>query len=395
MAAVSSCWLLSAEHAVADQTLPNDAERVNELGYELLKAKVEEGRSNICLSPASAAYVLGAMQNGAAGGTKRQMDEVLGDLSNFFNIMASYRVHYPPHVLDHATMLLYDKKRQLSDPFKGQLKSKEVETGKADFRRNPVGIERDVNQWVVAKTKGRIKHIFPAGTITPDHAMILVNAIYFRGFWMSPFNPLRTDEGRFRSVKGTVPAQYMVKEGRYGCVIGQGDCTVLVMPYTSKGKGRMLMAAMLPRDDMSVNELLNKMTWAKMEDMVTVAMARSQDLVLSFPKFSLSADVEDLKAFFGKLGIKDAFTPGKADFKGVFEDQSLVWIDHVYHRCTIAVGERGTTASAVTAVDDPFGPAPEPVRTRVTFDKPFVWLIYDYDNRLLLFCGTLDDPSAR
>jgi serpin B len=49
---------------------------------------------------------------------------------------------------------------------------------------DPVG---QINGWVDTETQGHIPSLLSQGQITPDTALVLVNAVYFRGDWAQPF----------------------------------------------------------------------------------------------------------------------------------------------------------------------------------------------------------------
>ena len=58
---------------------------------------------------------------------------------------------------------------------------------------------------------------------------------------------------------------------------------------------------------------------------------------------------KSMKTVLNKLGMSEAFNPGKADLSGLFGSKG-VWIDDVIHKTFLKVEEVGTEAAAVTAV---------------------------------------------
>src|SRR5262245_25323264 len=65
---------------------------------------------------------------------------------------------------------------------------------------NSFTAERDkINAWVEEQTKQRIRDLIPK--LPPELGsqvrLILVNAIYFKGFWMSPFDEKQTRKEEF------------------------------------------------------------------------------------------------------------------------------------------------------------------------------------------------------
>ena len=90
------------------------------------------------------------------------------------------------------------------------------------------------------------------------------------------------------------------------------------------------------------------------------------------------------------LGINKAFDPETADFSklGTCGDNSI-YIRQVIHKTKIEVGELGTKAGAVTAID---APTSSEIITTITLNRPFVYVIYDFENEAPIFIGTLTNP---
>lgn len=59
------------------------------------------------------------------------------------------------------------------------------------------GSVQKINKWVADKTKDKIQDIVNEQVITPDSRLVLVNALYFSGFWQTPFNKYATKRGPF------------------------------------------------------------------------------------------------------------------------------------------------------------------------------------------------------
>ena len=83
-----------------------------------------------------------------------------------------------------------------------------------------------------------------------------------------------------------------------------------------------------------------------------------------------------------------------ADFSGMSETEALM-ISDVFHKAFVKVDEEGTEAAAATAVVMALTSAPmeepEPIEIRV--DKPFIFLIWDFQTRNILFVGRVLNPS--
>ena len=96
--------------------------------------------------------------------------------------------------------------------------------------------------------------------------------------------------------------------------------------------------------------------------------------------------------------MTEAFDDSVADFSGIVDPLVTgigLYISRVLHKTYIEVGEAGTRAAAVTGVLLDSGGVMylEPPK-EISLDRPFVYLIYDVENNLPLFIGTLNDPNG-
>lgn len=111
--------------------------------------------------------------------------------------------------------------------------------------------------------------------------------------------------------------------------------------------------------------------------------------MVTLPKFKMTAEF-NLCAALKKLGMKDDFTEGKADFSGMDGSRNL-YIYAVVHKAFVDVNEEGTEAAAATAVVIHTRSAPRYPRFRA--DHPFQFLIRDKATGSILFMGRYSAPS--
>merc|ERR1712073_218330 len=91
------------------------------------------------------------------------------------------------------------------------------------------------------------------------------------------------------------------------------------------------------------------------------------------------------------LGVEDLFDERNADLSDISDEE--LYVSEVNHKAVIEVNEKGSQAAAVTVVQ---------IETRVTnlgvekvvFDRPFLFVIYDIQNKIPLFFGRMVDPSG-
>jgi serpin B len=117
-------------------------------------------------------------------------------------------------------------------------------------------------------------------------------------------------------------------------------------------------------------------------------MATSSTTV-TLPRFEFES-ANTLKSALTSLGMGTPFS-GAADFSGLAGGDEALFIDDVYHKAFVALDETGTEAAAATAVV--FGVTSAPPPAEITFNRPFIFGIYDEPSGQLLFLGHVVDPS--
>lgn len=72
-----------------------------------------------------------------------------------------------------------------------------------DYSNQPVESANAINRWVAEKTRNKINNIISSGDLNKETKMILINAIYFKGYWAQPFLKNNTLEREFHCIDGT------------------------------------------------------------------------------------------------------------------------------------------------------------------------------------------------
>ena len=141
-----------------------------------------------------------------------------------------------------------------------------------------------------------------------------------------------------------------------------------------------------------LDQLTNTLDAVGLQDLLDNLI--SGQAILSMPKFKFESSFSVNQAL-KDLGMVNAFTPGAADFSGMYEpDGDPLYISDVIHKAFVAVDEEGTEAAAATAVIMGIESAmPEEVEpVSLVFDHPFLFLIRDRESGLILFLGRVTEP---
>jgi serpin B len=238
-----------------------------------------------------------------------------------------------------------------------------------------------INGWVEEQTETRIKDLLPMGSLSSDTRLVLTNAIYFKASWLSKFAPSSTQDGVFRAPGGerTVSMMHQTLDAAYT----EGEnYQALELPYLSPS---VRMILVLPAED-EFDAVVGGLDEAFFQS-VRAGLAEHH-VTVTLPKFQFETKSR-LKGTLSALGMPTPFQ--NADFSGIAGGVESLVIDEIYHNTFLAVDEQGTEAAAATAVVTrtvSVKPTAE-----ISFDRPFVFAIYDEPSGQVLFIGHLRDPG--
>jgi serine protease inhibitor len=376
---------LVAELAPGDARTVSAA--VNAFGFDLLH-QVGDGRENAITSPLSVTAMLAMVLAGAGGDTAGEIAAVL-------------------HLADRRDVRVGALLRELADTDEVTLSVADalwadpgspLEKDYAEFVRQALGATAEeadlgdpataakIDEWAAKNTDGLIDRI-AADLGLPDAAaaVVLLNAVYFRGEWSTPFDPAATRDEAFTlggGGKADVPTM-RISGGEFGHARRDGF-RMLRLPYGEDG--RYGMEIMLP--DTSLDTMLASLD-AQQWQAAVGSLSAERFAEVTLPRFELRWKGE-LTEPLRKLGMPAAFTPGQADFRPM--SPSAPALATVVHKTYLKVDEKGTEAAAVTGGAMETSVQVNPNVFRV--DRPFAFTISDRQTGAILFLGAVTDPRA-
>jgi serpin B len=116
---------------------------------------------------------------------------------------------------------------------------------------------------------------------------------------------------------------------------------------------------------------------------------------LTLPKLDLKSSVDATKTLKA-LGMKTPFDSGAAEFpKLVSPTNPVVYISDVLHQASVSIDEKGTEASAATAISiaNTSAAIEPPTPQVVNVDRPFLFVIRDNPTGGVLFVGQVVTPG--
>lgn len=327
---------------------------VNNLGFNMFrKVGAEE---NILLSPLGMTYALGLINNGAAGKTRAQINQVLGfdGMEDKVNAFCRKMLTEAPR-LDRLTNMEITNEFFSPKSFPPKPTFTKVAKDIYDTKFN----ESESDQLIFT----------------------LVNTIYFKGIWEDKFRKVNTQDEMFKGEDGkeqTVPMMQQTSQFFYT----ENDlCQTLCLPYSN---GAYQMIVLLPKEGKTIQEVAQSLTaasWEKMYDQM-----QSVRVEVKLPRFESESEV-NLTGVMKALGMPNAFDMKKAEFSNLFDWKS--YIAQVKQKGRIKVDETGTEAWVATALQGRIAgldfTKPETIVFHAT--HPFLYFIREWSTSTIFFIG--------
>uniref|UniRef100_A0A8B9FXW5 Serpin domain-containing protein n=1 Tax=Amazona collaria TaxID=241587 RepID=A0A8B9FXW5_9PSIT len=397
---------------------------------QIVKAKPQD---NVVVSPHGIASVLGVLQLGADGKTKKQLTTMMRYSVNAAGSKEESQHHEtnqlspdhqqvlrgPPVVhriqfenlcygvgkaLKKINRLIVSKKNKdivtianavfAKNGFKMEVpfvtRNKEVfqcSVNSVDFE-DPSAACDSINQWVKNETRGMIDQV-----VAPDDIdggltrLVLVNAVYFKGLWKSRFRPENTKKRPFYGADGKtyqVPMLSQLSIFRCGTTSTPNELwyNIIELPY--HGEMISMLIALPTENTTPLSAIIPHISTKTIGSWMTTMVAKRVQVIL--PKFTAVAET-DLKDPLKALGITDMFDQSKANFAKITRTEGL-HVSNVLQKTKIEVSEDGTKASAATTAILIARSSPP----WFIVDRPFVFFIRHNPTGTILFMGQINKP---
>lgn len=336
---------------------------------------------NVAISPVSLATGLGMAELGAKGATAAAIARALGQgpgspataaltasLAARKALLGS--LNRPGVTFSESNRIWADPTLHTNASFLAAvLAADQAGMTQVPLLTQPERARQAINAAIGADTRGHIPELIPASAMMPPPGWVLTDALYLNAAWRYPFDPNQTVAGQFSTIQGQVSVEYMNGEG---VAAGSADgWKMAALPYRG---GRLTMLALLPplaavggggglpgpACELPTPKLLATLT----------AQVSAGSAAISLPKVNLATSAS-LRQPLTALGMGLAFSQN-ADFTPLSPQACCVGF--VQHAATLAVTERGTVATAATAV----GMVPTAgYALQIQFDRPYLLLLRD------------------
>uniref|UniRef100_A0A8C5U1W8 Serpin family E member 2 n=1 Tax=Malurus cyaneus samueli TaxID=2593467 RepID=A0A8C5U1W8_9PASS len=365
---------------------------------QIVKAKPQD---NVVVSPHGIASVLGVLQLGADGKTKKQLTTMMrykasscvkGLTLKINRLIVSKK---NKDIVTIANAVFAKSGFKMEVPF--VTRNKEVfqcSVKSVDFE-DPNAACDSINQWVKNETRGMIDQVVAPDDIEGSLTrLVLVNAVYFKGLWKSRFRPENTKKRPFYGADGkTYQVPMLSQLSIFRCTTSTPNelwYNIIELPY--HGEMISMLIALPTESTTPLSAIIPHISTKTIGSWMTTMVAKRVQVIL--PKFTAEAET-DLKEPLQALGITDMFDQSKANFAKITSKLFFsvlihegLHVSNVLQKTKIEVSEDGTKASAATTAILIARSSPP----WFIVDRPFVFFIRHNPTGTILFMGQINKP---
>lgn len=258
-----------------------------------------------------------------------------------------------------------------------------------DFVHNPSHVVRMINDWVSNKTYDLIKRIVDESSIDPLTRIVLVNTLYFKANWTTPFESIIKD--KFYSPRGEVDVDYLTGVQEV-YLVENDDYISLALGY--KGTDIKFVVIMPKNGDLEgfVSSLKGKDLLGIFDELFSKKPVEAK---LYLPVFDIDSGVISYKKVLRDMGIVKVFDPDQADLSPMLANNAkILYVDDVLHRARMKITIYGTEAAAATAIIIKLTAIPQELEN-IWINKPFLFFLVDPGNNAILFAGSYLYPPQQ
>ena len=365
----------------------------NDLGMKVLGPLAVSQPGNVMISPLSISLGVSLVNVGAAGETRRQIEEALG-------VPSGGGAEYVAAIRPLMGALNSSKDAEVSvansiwvnqhlriRPGYAEFASQNLGAGIDSIDFSSSGAVDRINKWVRDNTRGMIKKVLSG--VSRDTQVVVANAVAFKGFWMESFYDKATKPAPFMNIDGEkkeVPMMQLKGTTRYAESPG-------VQMLNLRYRGGFSMSIFLPAAGSDFRRFVGTVRARDLTSLIRIAQPVLVDYTI--PKWKSTFE-KDIRSDMARLGMSDAFQPDAANFSNLADSRS--YINLLLHKTYIDVHEKGTEAAAVTVGGAGSGGGPKPPEPKIFLaNRPFLYVITHDASGTMCFLGVVKNlqPEAK
>ncbi|XP_069680033.1 serpin B4-like [Periplaneta americana] len=389
-------WILAPTASIDNATSQEVADASTSFSLELLQTVLRERMGNVLTSPVSVSTLLAMLQQGALGRTREQLSFVLHMSADRAREGYGHIVRSLKKRKTNSLVLEFGNKVYAKSDFEVAPEYKQIlirdflsDVETADFL-HPVQSASQINSWVANITHNRIPTILKPSDISERTQMVLVNGIFLKGVWLTPFREENTSEKTFSPNPGVeikVPMMHQTGKFRAGDDPNLGAKWV-ELPFDGE---EFSMVLVLPNEKHGLDKLVSQMKPQHLANML--GTRGTKQVYLTLPRFKISTQIS-LVPILKKLGLEDIFN-ANSNLGGITTKGGTLTVSNIIQKAEIEINEKGGTASAATAVlVATLSLVVDPDELVFNANQPFLAIIVHRVNSVPLFAGRVSDPSV-
>ena len=285
--------------------------------------------------------------------------------------------------IDEKSNVLGSYKSLISKEFDGSIHS-------VNFHK-PLIAARSMNEWVYEKSDGKITKFIDPSTLSSSTQMILINSLLLKGSWENPFPTQNTGQQPFLKKDGSSVPCKMMRQSSELYYFENDDSQIVALPIENINSHLAFVIFLPKKHPEDLYNFYYSQDEKKPEGFISYLQYLKKAYVnVSIPKFIVSQKL-NLIPLYRSLGISEALST-KADFSEIDGTKNLM-ISKAFQQSVLSIDEGGIFATAAASSSFSLKSSRGEDAAQFVANRPFLYAVYDFDTKLLLFLGECQDPS--
>lgn len=377
----------------APQTVGPDVDdlikRNADFGARLYRAVAGRTDDNVLLSPFAASAGMLALLSGAGGPTQTQLLQGLTltgldpqSLPDLFQTLRNAVLQASPSLnLQQGTALFLDRRFQVPAAFQDLVQTQFGGKVQSVSYASPSDAVDAINRWVLDLSADQGQDVL--SSLDPQTQLLLFSAASYQMRFSPSFNSSLTQDERFYADKyHVVMVPMMFRADKYFLAYdGAVKAGVLKLPLADGAA----MLAVLPDEDVDVTAVEDQLTAETIR--AWIRRLKKTKLEVQLPVFQAKRSYP-LKDVLQTLDISQVFQED-ADLSNM-GGASGARLSQVYHVSAAVMDDSSDDVSSGGGATVFSSPPP-----RLTFNRPFIYVIYQESSGSLLFIGRVVNPTEK
>jgi serpin B len=310
-----------------------------QLASKLYKqAKQENDDKNTVVSPAAVQLALAAIQRGARGNTKRQIQRITGaGLNQKQNQQAHTALkqslqgqqqqqengqNQQAQIKTTTTIIINQRNRAQQKFVQAVRACLNTQVKKCNFQQQHKQCRQQINRHVSQKTNQKLQHVVPQDAVTANTKLIVVNTAQINAKWSRQVRQQQqTKQGKFYPLGSQQPKQVQVLKTQ-GQMNYYEDEQLQVVGLPTQQQ-ELTLYVIVPKDKDGLNQIEKAQiqNGQQLKQLLENAEQQQEQVDVELPKFQIQHKI-DAKQTLRQQGVQDAFDQDEANFAGINGQQN-------------------------------------------------------------------------